>query len=403
MPLFVHPHHERFGTWPLGYIPYGGADFGEVLAVANAVGDGDDDAFYQAWCAAADRLAAEAAHTLALGHRGSASALFLRASAFYAAAYHPLYGEPVDGRLLAAFRRQMQVFEQGMALADPGVAPIRIPFAGGDMPGYLVPAQGRAGEVRPLLLLTNGYDATITDLYFASAVAASRRGYHCLVFDGPGQGAMLYERGIRLRPDWETVIGAVVDFALTQPNVDPRRIALSGWSLGGHLAPRAASAEHRLAACIADPGLWSIADGIRQLARQLGVPEGQLVRLGEMDQRWVDQLDTMVRGNDKLRWSVVQRGFWVHGVSDMRGYVQAAEQFTLDGRAEQIQCPTLLSVAAHDPLASGVEAFFDALRCPKQLLRFSAQEGAADHCEMFNRSLFNRRALDWLDAVMAVR
>lgn len=40
---------------------------------------------------------------------------------------------------------------------------------------------------------------------------------------------------------------------------------------------------------------------------------------------------------------------------------------------------------------------FDPLSCPKDLLRFTALEGAGDHCEMMNRSLLNRRALDWLD------
>ena len=72
--------------------------------------------------------------------------------------------------------------------------------------------------MRPLLILTNGYDGVLTDMYFASAVAATRRGYHCLVFDGPGQGGMLYEQGVTMRPDWETVVAAVVDFALTQPH-----------------------------------------------------------------------------------------------------------------------------------------------------------------------------------------
>jgi hypothetical protein len=40
--------HDDFGTWPLAYIPYGGADFGEIVAVAYAVGDGDDYAFSKA-------------------------------------------------------------------------------------------------------------------------------------------------------------------------------------------------------------------------------------------------------------------------------------------------------------------------------------------------------------------
>ena len=53
----------------------------------------------------------------------------------------------------------------------------------------------------------------------------------------------------------------------SMPVVDPDRIALNGWSLGGYLAPRAASGEHRLAACIADPGLWGMAWGLRVFLR----------------------------------------------------------------------------------------------------------------------------------------
>ena len=55
--IFKDALHDEFGTWPLAYIPYGGADFGELAAVARTVGDGDDSAFYQAWVAAADRMA----------------------------------------------------------------------------------------------------------------------------------------------------------------------------------------------------------------------------------------------------------------------------------------------------------------------------------------------------------
>jgi hypothetical protein len=55
-------------------------------------------------------------------------------------------------------------------------------------------------------------------------------GYHALLFDGPGQGAMLYESNIPLRADWETVVGAVVDFALTLPQVYPEKLIISGWN-----------------------------------------------------------------------------------------------------------------------------------------------------------------------------
>jgi dienelactone hydrolase len=398
--IFKDDFHDEFGTWPIAYIPYGGADFGEVLAVAQAVGGGDDSAFYEAWAAAGDRLAGEADAALAKGRQSSARELFLRASCAYAAAFHPIYGEPVDPRLTAAFRKQIDAFDQGLALSDPPVEPLRIPFEGTSLPAYLIPAGGQAKEVRPLLILTNGYDATVTDMYFASAVAATRRGYHCLLFDGPGQGEMLYEHGMRLRPDWETVVTAVVDFALTLPAVDPKRIALSGWSLGGYLAPRAASGEHRLAACIADPGQPGLAESFRGFMIKLGVPPEAVTNLGEIDQQVLDGIWQAVTQDRKLRWSIVQRGFWVHGVDNLRDYLRSAEQFSMADRAGLISCPTLMTLAEADPLTAGTPGVFDALRCPKDLIRFSSADGAGDHCEMANRSRLNRSVLDWLDGVL---
>ena len=96
-----------------------------------------------------------------------------------------------------------------------------------------------------------------------------------LAFDGPGQGAALLQRGLVLRPDWENVVAPVVDYALTRPEVDPARIALIGLSLGAHLAPRAASVEHRLAACIADCGAFDLYAGF--LARLPGPLAGAYV------------------------------------------------------------------------------------------------------------------------------
>lgn len=257
-------------------------------------------------------------------------------------------------------------------------------------------------ELRPLIIFNNGYDATITDMYFPLAVAASRRGYHCLLFDGPGQGAMLYEQGVPLRHDWEIVIRAVVDFAIGQPIVDAKHIALSGWSLGGHLAPRGTSGESRIAALVADPGTWSIADLFRDvIVRMFGITPEAAANLGELEQSVIDRVDAFIRSDRELYWKVVQRGFWVHGVDNLRAYLASAELFTMKGRAELIQCPTLITMAENDPLSAGAPAFFEALRCPKTLMRFTAREGAGAHCEMGNRSLLNRRVLDWLDEQFA--
>jgi hypothetical protein len=93
--------------------------------VARAVGDGDDAAFHQAWMAAGDRLAAEARAALDRGQRDSARDPFLRVSDFYASSDRPLYGEPVDPRLIAAFRKQIDAFNNGLRRFDPPVEPLR--------------------------------------------------------------------------------------------------------------------------------------------------------------------------------------------------------------------------------------------------------------------------------------
>lgn len=400
MTIFRNALHDQLGSWPLAYIPYGGADFGEIESIAAAVGDGDDDAFHLAWTDAAERLHAEASAARASGHEATAQALYLKAACFFGKSWHVHFGWPVDARVVEGSRRQIAAFNDALALGPEPSTPHRIPFEQASMLAYVIPAQGRANERRPLLILTNGYDATITDAYFASAVAASRRGYHCLIFDGPGQGTTLIEHGMTLRPDWETVVSAVVDFALTLPQVDADRIALAGWSLGGYLAPRAASGEPRLAACIADPGLPSVAEGFRDYVIKLGATPEEAADLGALPDRVVDQLEQVVMADRKLRWSVVQRGFWVNGAHTLRAYLASVEPFTMAGRFELIQCPTLVTVAENDHLAAGAPVFFDALRCPKTLLRFTAREGAGAHCEMGNRSLLNNRVLDWLDGVL---
>ena len=88
-----------------------------------------------------------------------------------------------------------------------------------------------------------------------TGAAALRRGYSCLLFDGPGQGTALMRDGLVSRPDWEHVVTPVVDWLVER--VPRARVALVGISFGGYLAARAAASAAAAAPMMAmgAPGL----------------------------------------------------------------------------------------------------------------------------------------------------
>ena len=398
--FFDDPLFEEFtSTLGLGLASHGGAELGEVQATCARITDGNDESWFAAWLATAERLVEAGDDSAAGGHRVSARESYLRASVYYALAYHPLFGAPPDPRLLDAFRSQRAAFDKAAALLEPAGEALEIEFEGASLPGYLFRAV--QGERRPLLVATNGYDATIYEMFLGQAVPALRRGYHCLVFDGPGQGAVLFEQGIPIRADWETVVNAVVDTMVEREEIDADRIALTGWSLGGYLALRAASREPRLAACIADPALFSIGAGAIGRLRAAGISASVIERYPNIDDATLAPIAEAIHGDRAQRWAVEQRAFWVHGVSTLGEYLKATVPFSLEGRLDPISCPTALTAAEEDPLARSADQVYEALRCPKTLLRFTAAEGAGDHCEMRNRTLLDQRVFDWLDDTLS--
>ena len=78
------------------------------------------------------------------------------------------------------------------------------------LPGYLF-RPGWEPTQRPTLILNNGSDGPVTALWAGFGTGAVARGYNVLIFDGPGQQSMLFERNVPFRADWEKVITPVVD------------------------------------------------------------------------------------------------------------------------------------------------------------------------------------------------
>jgi alpha-beta hydrolase superfamily lysophospholipase len=397
---FDDPLFEAWTQRFLFTMPEGGCEIGEIKATAARIPERDRDAWYREWTATADRLFADAEACAAKNARVSARTLYLRATTYYRLSYPLLYGHPTDARVKAGFAREANAFARAAALFDPPIISVAIPFENGTLPGWFY--SGGPGT-RPLVIGTNGYDETVHMMHYGHAAAAQRRGYHVLIFDGPGQGRVLIEDDVPMRPDWETVIRKVVDFALTLPGIDPARIALAGWSFGGYLAPRAASGEPRISALIADPGLWDLIEAMRMNFPHFGVPERVAAAIPNVDEHDLQPAFAAIRANPQLNWIFVQRGLWVHRVDTLMDYLRALLPFRLSDRVGAIACPTLITMAENDPLAVNATRLYDALTCPKTLARFTAAEGAGDHCEESARSVYFQRAYDWLDDAFGMR
>jgi pimeloyl-ACP methyl ester carboxylesterase len=394
--FFADELHESFAAeTALGMVSHGGAEPGEIAATCARIVDGDDASWFTEWCATADRLADRAEQSLGAGHTVSAREAYLRAAIYYGLANRPLFGRPVAGRLVDAFARQRAAFEHSIALLDHPAVSFAVSMVGATVPGWFFPAGNAPG---PLLVLTNGYDAGMPELFLV-ATAALRRGYHAAIFDGPGQGRMLVEQGVPLRADWESVASPVLDALLERPEVDADRVALMGWSLGGYLALRAATGDHRFAACIADPGLYGIRESMLARLELLQVPESVLAAFPEIPHDVLATMEQFVDSSRFLHWTLKQRGFWTHGVDSLADYAKAINDFTLEGRLTGIHCSTLVTAAESDPLSGSAARVVEEITgAHSELARFSATEGAGDHCEWLNRSRFDQVAFDWLDA-----
>lgn len=391
--LFHDPLWQMFAETALRTTTRGGAEYGEVAAIAERVGSGGADDWHEAWSGYAGTVLGWAEDSRDRGHRVSAREAYLRAATYLRMSYQPLFGEPADPRLVAAFERESDCFGRFAALGPRPVRPVRVPFEDTGLPGYLWLVDDRP---RPLLIGVDGYDSNVHEMYCSFAVPALRRGYHCLLVDGPGQGGALIQQQLRMRPDWENVLRAVVDAAVEMREVDGARIAVMGWSFGGFLAPRGAAGEPRIAALVADPGQWDQGEAIRAI-----LPPPVRDRFPDLDPAELEPLLSAMLNDPVARWKLVQRGLWVHGSATLAELlIDLGRRYTLSDVAGSIACPTLVGAADGDPASAGAQQLYAALNCPKTSVRFSAAEGTAGHCEAWNRSRFDQVVFDWLDETL---
>ncbi|MEV0128497.1 alpha/beta fold hydrolase [Dactylosporangium sp. NPDC050688] len=331
-----------------------GGSLGDIhrwLQPLRAADEPDLDAWASAWAAMAHQQELLAAEDVKAGYLASAGARYLRASVYHATGQRQLPPGPAKSEGYAAV---LQAFGNAVDCAPFSLERIHVDSPDGTLPGYLIAPD--AAKPQPVVIVYGGLDLTKELVCAIVGTTFARRGITCLVIDTPGVGEPLRLRGIPSRPDYEVPTAAIIDHLQTRHNVDARRVAVLGISLGGYYAARAAAFEPRVSACAAWGGNWDC---------------------GEVWQRRWDQRTT----SDPGAWFILP---WVMGTASMEEALVRVKQWSLVDVWPKVTQPLLIVHGENDrqiPVEDARRAFAAAGSTDKQLRVFTAAEGGAEHIQ----------------------
>jgi hypothetical protein len=371
----------------------GAAEFGECMETMHRITDGDFESWIQEWNATADHVKRFAQAALAAGDPNAARVAFLKASNYYRMAV--FYAKHTDPRHRSLWEHSRACFDSMIALADTPHERAEIEFDGARLPALFV--SGGDGR-RPTLIALGGFDSTLEEVYGWIGPAAIAYGWHCLIFEGPGQwGALMNNPGLTFRGDYEKPTHAVVDYLLARGDVDPDRIALIGYSAGGYFAPRAASGEPRIRACIANTLVVDCEQAAK--AGMKGVTNPAVIDVA---------FKLIMKLNTPARWGF-QHAQWTFGIDKPHEWPSAYSGFTLKGREERFTNPMLFlfgeddirdAAASTKAIITGLLDFIQALPCDRSIHLFSQRDGASSHCQMGGLSYAHATIFTWLNHVL---
>jgi pimeloyl-ACP methyl ester carboxylesterase len=391
--FFENPTFEFVFLISLGRAYQSAGNVGKVLHIYTQIEDGNSESAYVAFKNAGDEARAEAEESASHGHKESARQAYMWAQNYYDSSTYFADGSKDPSRFLPTWELLYDCWMKSLPLFDPPIEPVKIPYENTELHGFIFRGKSTA-QKRPLLILVNGSDGSLLDMWTQGGAGAAARGYDCLTFDGPGQGYALWKQNLHFRPDWEKVITPVVDYALTRPEVDPKRIALQGISQGGFWVPRALAFEKRIAAGIADPG---VVDVSTSWTAALPKPMVELLKAGrktEFDGYLAKSLSESAKSYLNFRMRP-------YGFTSYYDTFKAALDYNLADVAKNIRCPMLITEPANESFWPGQSRqLYDLLTSPRKLVHFSENDGADLHCEPKGIGIRDLRVFNWLDEIL---
>jgi hypothetical protein len=371
----------HFGSLVLGATVNGGAEIGEAFYAASHIKDGDAADWQREWAELAWRVEARGEKSLAAGHKVSARDQLLRAADYYR--FSLISMDPANPRFQERGAKVRKLMRQAGTLFQQPLEYIEIPFEGVKLPGYFRAAAGKGAH--KTLLMIGGGETFAEDLFFYIGPQAHAHGYNFMTVDLPGQG-LTPLTGKVFRPDENVPMKAVVDYALSRPEVAPRGLAAYGISGGGAFVPQAAEFDPRLKAVAMNA---AVVDARSLFATMPAATD---------------------TARDKASWSAFHAGVvkavcWRYGVpeNEPAKLVDANKGEGFD--PAKISVPALIIVGegeykSHEVKRQQKIAFDGFPNVAKKMVVTPADEGASNHCIMENRSVGAQVLFDWLDGIL---
>ncbi|HTN72408.1 MAG TPA: hypothetical protein VMO00_15120 [Methylomirabilota bacterium] len=283
----------------------------DIRGVARRVKMFNLESWHTEWMGVAQKNEELAAGFEKESRKVTAHEFYLRATDFYRRAV--VYMPDTDTRMMPTFKKLEENFNKAWSLVTPPFERVQIPYEGHLLPAHFYPARGKVGTRFPVVYNYGGADGILLRGEDGGAGQYVRRGISFIDVDGPGHGGTLREKKLYAPPDSERVAKAVIDYLVTRPDVDANRIGLHGSSMGGYSGPRCATVEKRIKAVAVWSGAYNLVNDI---------------------------FDYYPPIQDRLRWLM--------GAKDLKEAREKIAEFTLEGRANKIECPLLVGYSHDD-------------------------------------------------------
>lgn len=437
LPLFDNAAFNGQISFCLGGASSHTAEVGEVLEAVNQVNrktgnpteadtTADDfETLVQTFVDLGDRLESLAEKS-GKNNPVSYSRRMMRASSYAAQALFFVLGGTEPDNEADYFRICQQRWLKAARAFTRPVQRFHVDSRFGRIPCYLLRPPGASGR-RPTLIVSSGSDGQLVECMAFGVTDGLERGYNVVLFEGPGQMSRLFEKQITFTPDWNDVIGPIVERLRRRRDVG--RIGLVGVSFAGLLSSRAA-ADLDLDATVLMPAgwnatlLWGDQRDMNTVKQTHTLPATQKKQArDELNQGFGSIWPHFPRTN---QWAIYKRGE-IYSRTVMRqaragrpvsDYYQLLENmlpFVFDRDLTRITSPTMVTRNVGDPYLNGgigepptpttgkydqpAHAFSLLRRVParhKRFVNFTTRQGASLHDQPLAPQYANEVIFDWL-------